>query len=420
MKCGNLIIVADGDIDDKDIINLACDEVLDTDDDLIHNDALDWRNIILNLSFRCYSVNDEDYLLAEKSNLVISRYFSRASRDKILEITSFLITKIQPLLINKKNAVIDKQSKGLNPKLGFSFGDDEVYEIWKKNGGIRSIPLCLTILSHLPIDKISTNLWWISPFILNLLDATSDLQNLRLPGVKLLHVMLEKVFIDQYSNKWLKFKDTGLFQEYERILINFCFYLPPSYDSQNTLLIWRQVFPAIYSLYKAQYIEDEYQLRLHILKFISEVILQNCLPRCGCKYDQLTSFLIHFMIEMIRTLGEKSTIYIQRVIYDIGQYLIKDPFFTAFDKLIFETIELVEAIIGYCNTTRVLEHRYDILGIILLIYGKLKNEESMSDKIRKQLQHTIKMLKDRGCNFSYEIKHLKSVKGIDYTELFAV
>lgn len=126
MKCGNLIIVADGVIDDKDIINLACDEVLDTDDDLIHNDALDWRNIILNLSFRCYSVNDEDYLLAEKSNLVISRYFSRASRDKILEITSFLITKIQPLLINKKNAVIDKQSKGLNPKLGFSFGDDEV------------------------------------------------------------------------------------------------------------------------------------------------------------------------------------------------------------------------------------------------------------------------------------------------------
>lgn len=412
MNLGEIrLILNDDNCNDRAVLK-ACEVLKKTQATDLISAGIDLKNLVLKL---CLYSLDGVNVRSEVVEQIDRLWQSLADVDECLEL---LIKTLEPLLI-KKPRVSEKQNKykGLNPKLGFSFGEEDIYADWKRKGGIKSIPLCFTILRYMKISQISQNIWWITPFILNLLDDTSDLHGIRMPAVLLLRTMLDCIFCKQSSTKWISFKDTGLFTEFENMLVNFCFYLPPSYDSEDTLRIWETVIPTMEVLYNAQFIHDIQKYKMHIQKFLGEVILQNCLLRCGCKYEKLTIYLLGTIRKEFENLGEDSTALLQRLIYDLGQYLIQDPFFTAFDALILEVTKTIRCTIEVCSDKRLVAHQYDFLGLILLIYGKLKLEEQDSDAAFTDLKEITAMLKTLGCDFTDDLQHLKDINGIDYSQL---
>ncbi|KAL3231529.1 hypothetical protein RNJ44_00564 [Nakaseomyces bracarensis] len=417
MSIENISIVYKVDKTNEEIVLRACDELNNMDAKGLTTAGFDLRELILKLCvYSLDGVRVVSKVIKEVDHLW-NLLADDGERDRCMEC---LISTIEPLLI-KKSRVDSKRTKykGLNPKLGFSFGEAEIYEEWKRNGGLRSIPLCFTILRYIKISQMSQNIWWINPYLLNLLDDTSDLHGIRMPAVLLLRTMLELVFYEQSSAKWISLRDTGLFSEYENLLVNFCFYLPPSYDPADTLRIWQTVIPTIGVLYKAQFVDDVVKRNLNTRKFLGEVVLQNCLLRCGCNYEKLTIFLLRTIRECFDYLGENSTVLLQRLIYDLGQYLVKDPFFTAFEPLVYEVIKTVRHAIEVCNNDRVLAHKYDFMALVLSIYGKLRQEGQESSNIDTELAGIVAQLKGVGVNFEDDLPHLKEINGIDYTLLFS-
>nr|CAO98781.1 hypothetical protein [Nakaseomyces delphensis] len=411
MSLDNINLYLKGDNGIGTALNV-CEELDNIEITELINAEINLEELILKLSSRSL----DGVKVNSKVNDLIDKLWQSLNNEE--ECVENMIKVIEPLLI-KKPRLTEKQKrlKGLNPKLGFSLGEDDIYEEWKRKGGIESIPICFVILKHLKISQISKNLWWIIPFIFNLLDDTSDLHGVRMPAVLLLRTMLNSIFYEQHSDKWMAFKDTGLFEEYENMLVNFCFYLPPSYDAAETLKIWETVIPTIQVLYKTQYIQDTARQKMHIQKFLGEVILQNCLLRCGCKYENLTTYLLRTIRVGFSYLGEDSIALLQRLIYDMGQYLIKDPFFTAFEPLMHEVTCTIEYTIQANNEKRIIAHKYDFLGLILLIYGKLKFEEQEKSIVMEELRDIVGMLNKIGCNFNEDIQHLKDINDIDYSQL---
>ncbi|CCF58588.1 hypothetical protein KAFR_0E04380 [Kazachstania africana CBS 2517] len=297
------------------------------------------------------------------------------------------------------------EQNGLKPQLGLALKGDKIMSDWKSQGGLKDIPIFNTILLNLPRNQISENLWWIRPGILSLLDDTTDLRGIKLNGVKLLGTLVDRCFID-VSDKWISFKETGLFDLTEPMVRNLCYYLPPTYSMEDSISVFEAVIPTLRCLYKAQYDIKDCKDMIGA-KILSQILLQHVIPRIGIRYEKLSELVISdIMCPMIRSLGETCVPYLQRIIFTVGEYLVRDPFITTSKSLVNAIINVLESVIdaaGYDNE-RIIAHQYDFLAMIIILFEKCENEGIVNDLILKKLKALVFRLNLNGSDIE-SMKH---------------
>ncbi|CCD27187.1 Tti2p NDAI_0J02950 [Naumovozyma dairenensis CBS 421] len=369
-----------------------------------------------------------DKLLHPQEGLVVNRE----------DIIKWLVDRLQPLLLkNSANTNASdlqkvkykfdngiKKNILLNTKLRLNmFQDDDDEKLkWKQNGGLNSIPLMYGILKLLHRNEISSNLWWINPAILNLLDDTTDLQGIVLKGVLLLNIFLQKFETFDKDDKWITFKDTGLFQLYEPLLKKMCYFIPPMNKEQESIQVMTLVFPVLNQLYYVEFERDLKERNKRISEVVSEILLQNIIPRLDLKYNKLLITLFDILIENIKILKTQSVIHLQRIIYVLGQYFVKNPFITLYEDVIIKILELVSNLIEECPSERLVFHKYDLLGLEIMILLKCRQEglivkEEVNDIIIS-LKKIMKQLESKGCNFEVDEKEMLISKHEDVRILF--
>lgn len=314
------------------------------------------------------------------------------------EILDRLINKLRPLLLRISENERQPTGNALKPHIGMSYKEDEQRREWKEQGGLKSIPFFYVVLRHLQNRDVSSNVWWITPGILNLLDDTNDINGVKLKGVFLLGVFLEYCFGDQKN--WVSFYDLGLFELYRPVLLNMCYYLPPAYDSGTSLQIMKTVFPVLNSLYRLQFFDSDLDYKYHLGQFLSEILLQNLVPRINLSSEPLTEYALQIISEMIKLLGTSSAVHLQRIVYVIGEYLVRNPFFTAFESLMHGTLNIIETLIVTCADDRIVAHKYDFLGLLLITLGKCKQEGKLTPAMLCKLRGLRRSLEKAGCNFT--------------------
>lgn len=338
----------------------------------------------------------------------IDYYFQR-NKSEHDEIMCVLISKLQPLLLKRKSnfELKEQRNLGLKPKLGMSLKEDNLMQAWVSQGGLKGIPLFYVILLHLKRRDISTNLSWIIPGILNILDDTTDIRRIKLRGVLLLQTLLNHTFMNETNDsKWIQFSSTGLFPLFEKTLINMCYFLPPSYNADETIAIWRVVFPTIQSLYKVEFLDNYTKYQYHLEKFMSEIILQNIIPRASLAYENLTLYALECTMNILRLQREGSVVHLQRLIFVLGEYIVRNPFYTTFPKLISKTLSVVSTLIKVCPNERIVAHRFDILSLILVTYDKCSQEDALNESILQQCKETISWLLNCDCAMGEQLSTL--------------
>lgn len=339
--------------------------------------------------------------LCHKCFSVISDFMT----DDLLQV---LIDRLRPMLLAIKNQKSSNSGRsrytvgtGLKPKLGFGGEEDRIRDEWKRGGGLKSIPLFYVILSHLKSQNISSNLWWITPGILNLLDDTSDIIGVKLQGVALLKQFLETT-VDLKDTSHFNFSQTGLFDAYQSILNSMCYYLPPSVDPKTTLTVWRAVYPTMLSLYRVQFHNEENIYCKHVKRFFSETILQIAIPRVSTDHVELTSFLLDLTIEILNLLKEQSVSHMQRIIYTLGEYLVRNPFITVFMPILHKTLSVLSTLASVCPKERVQAHKYDFLACAIILYEKCDQEGTLQNDTLSLLNNYIRLLERRQCDFTQD------------------
>ena len=338
----------------------------------------------------------------------IDYYFQR-NKSEHDEIMCVLISKLQPLLLKRKSnfELKEQRNLGLKPTLGMSLKEDNLMQAWVSQGGLKGIPLFYVILLHLKRRDISTNLSWIIPGILNILDDTTDIRRIKLRGVLLLQTLLNHTFMNETNDsKWIQFSSTGLFPLFEKTLINMCYFLPPSYNADETIAIWRVVFPTIQSLYKVEFLDNYTKYQYHLEKFMSEIILQNIIPRASLAYENLTLYALECTMNILRLQREGSVVHLQRLIFVLGEYIVRNPFYTTFPKLISKTLSVVSTLITVCPHERIVAHRFDILSLILVTYDKCSQEDALNESILQQCKETISWLLNCDCAMGEQLSTL--------------
>ncbi|CAI1524891.1 hypothetical protein SEUBUCD646_0J03270 [Saccharomyces eubayanus] len=324
----------------------------------------------------------------------IDCYFRRNVHDYD-GIIQALISSLQPLLLKgKSNSELqEQQNLGLKPVLGMSLKEDQLKEAWIRQDGLKSIPLFYVILLHIKRKDVSTNLSWIIPGILNILDDTTDLRKIKLRGVFLLQTALDHTFMHEINDsKWIQFSSTGLFPLFEKTLINMCYFLPPSYDANETLAIWQLVFPTINSLYKVEFFNEKNNYQYHLEKFMSEILLQNIIPRASLNYENLTLYALETTATVLKMQKEESVVHLQRLIYVLGEYIVRNPFYTTFPKLVSKALSVVDILLTVCPHERIEAHKFDILSLILITYDKCSQENALNESIELQCKGTMRGL----------------------------
>lgn len=315
------------------------------------------------------------------------------------ELLAWMIGRLRPLLLRIEEG--DRQPKktdnALKPKIGFSSKEDEQREEWRNRGGLKSVPYFYVVLLHLKNRHVSSNLWWITPGILNILDDTTDIVGIKLRGVFLLKVFLENCFEDQ--DHWISFSDLGLFELYLPVLLSLCYYLPPSYDSNTSLTVLRTVFPTLNSLYRLQFLSSDLKYKYHLGKFLSEILLQNLIPRVNFTSEPLTAYGLQVCCTVVEILGVSSAVHLQRMVYVMGEYLVRNPFFTAFNSLLDNTLNLIHILVVQSPAERVVAHKYDFYGLLLISFGKCKQEGKLTQEVLHKFKSIRQSLKAAGCNF---------------------
>ncbi|CAI4950632.1 CRE_HP_G0147140.mRNA.1.CDS.1 [Saccharomyces cerevisiae] len=338
----------------------------------------------------------------------IDYYFQR-NKSEHDEIMCVLISKLQPLLLKRKSnfELKEQRNLGLKPTLGMSSKEDNLMQAWVSQGGLKGIPLFYVILLHLKRRDISTNLSWIIPGILNILDDTTDIRRIKLRGVLLLQTLLNHTFMNEINDsKWIQFSSTGLFPLFEKTLINMCYFLPPSYNADETIAIWRVVFPTIQSLYRVEFWDNYTKYQYHLEKFMSEIILQNIIPRASLAYENLTLYALECTMNILRLQREGSVVHLQRLIFVLGEYIVRNPFYTTFPRLISKTLSVVSTLIKVCPNERIVAHRFDILSLILVTYDKCSQEDALNKSILQQCKETISWLLNCDCAMGQQLSAL--------------
>lgn len=364
-------------------------------------------NLIESLSYHSISTGVDIQINTDVLQ-TIDYYFQR-NKSEHDEIMCVLISKLQPLLLKRKSnfELKEQRNLGLKPKLGMSLKEDNLMQAWVSQGGLKGIPLFYVILLHLKRRDISTNLSWIIPGILNILDDTTDIRRIKLRGVLLLQTLLNHTFMNETNDsKWIQFSSTGLFPLFEKTLINMCYFLPPSYNADETIAIWRVVFPTIQSLYKVEFLDNYTKYQYHLEKFMSEIILQNIIPRASLAYENLTLYALECTMNILRLQREGSVVHLQRLIFVLGEYIVRNPFYTTFPKLISKTLSVVSTLIKVCPNERIVAHRFDILSLILVTYDKCSQEDALNESILQQCKETISWLLNCDCAMGEQLSTL--------------
>lgn len=292
-----------------------------------------------------------------------------------------LTNDLKPHLLRVKSEQSIKNT-GLNPRLGLSMKEDDIRDEWVKSNEVKYIGLFNLVLRKLQHKDISSNLWWIIPGILNLMDDTSYFEEIKLPSIKLFDNLLDCFGRESEDNsstannnikgKWIPIQDSGLFNLFEPILKKMLYFTPPSFPQEQTLQIWTNVYPTLIKLYQKQFSTSKYREMLLII--CNEVILQHSIPRSGFKHETLLMFALNQLLDMLTIVGESSVLLLQRIIYVVGETLVKDPFFTLFDGVVDKMISLISHLVQIFPIERIVAHQFDIMGLILLITIKCDQE----------------------------------------------
>ncbi|CUS24942.1 LAQU0S22e00628g1_1 [Lachancea quebecensis] len=324
------------------------------------------------------------------------------------EIWEKLAEDLRAMLIQLRNDQISsagrlKSSKkfSLKPTKGFSLEEEKVRDKWQKNGGKQSIPLFYVVLTHIKHRDISSNLWWITPGILNLIDDTTDLEGTKLQGFVLLRQFLTKS-IDLTDTNHFDFANTGLFKMFDSSLKSLWYHFPPSTEPLLTARIWDLVFSTFIPLCKAQFAKDCASYDLHISQFMSEILLQATLPRIAADHKNLTLQVLQYMEDIFDILGRKSVAHLQRIIFIIGEHLIRNAFITLFMPLVHKVLSTLTHLVDVCPEERVTAHKYDLLACALILSGKCHLEGTLDNETSSRLRKYLQALRQRGCTWDAE------------------
>lgn len=290
-----------------------------------------------------------------------------------------LVGKLKPNLppIQKKiskNGKFQPINRGLNPQLSFNQNGENVMKLWLQRQSWKCYGLFYLVLSKIPSSEVSSSLNWIIPGILNLLDDTEDLK-----GIKLVGVVLLNKWLDCYGDdRWLQFSQIGIYDIIEPILFNMLHLVPPLYSMEDTLQIWEILYPTILHLYRVQFDGNKrkYDIQLQIL--ISKNILQYSIPHCELKWDKLSEYQLVQLKELVVEIGESSVILVTRIIYTLGEILVKSPYITLFPNIMHAVLQVVQVLIEVVPEERITSHRFDIIGLVVILSKKC-SEEGVQD-----------------------------------------
>ncbi|AEY94984.1 FABL075Wp [Eremothecium gossypii FDAG1] len=329
--------------------------------------------------------------------------FKEIMTDELLD---HLIQQLQPMLLRTNNSRTTAAGRfkketatKLKPQLGFGIENENAVSAWKRSGGLRSIPLFYVVLSVLKHESISSNLWWISPGILNLLDESDDIEKVKLPAVKLLRRFLECT-IDVSDAVHFSFAATGLFAVYQPILVGLCHQIPPIIEARQSQIIWNTAYPTILALYRVQYANEGPEYKAELGQIFSELVLQLALPKVSMDHLELTNTLLDYTIQTLELLGAFSVRYLQRSIYVLGEYIVRNPFLTLFPPLVEKTLDTLAKLAEVCPPERVCAHRYDFLACLLITYEKCSTEDVLPDSTLDRIHRLAQLLRAAGCDFA--------------------
>ncbi|SCV99336.1 LAFE_0A00914g1_1 [Lachancea fermentati] len=356
-------------------------------------------------------------VLRSISYFVLDNKIEQNTRDLCSDTISNLITRdtlqnfitsLTPMLMQIKSKYVSAAgrfkslpSMTLKPTIGFTANEDKIREDWLASGGIRGISLFFVTLKHMEHRDISSNLWWITPGILNIMDDTTDLLRIRLKGAVLLDCFLGTTY-DSTDTAQFDFSTTGLFDVYYGCLRSMWYLLPPSTNSKITEQVWKIVFPAMLSLFKAQFASEDLLYSNQINKFLSEILLQGTLPRVAPDHVELTIDLLRYIQVVLQILGLRSAVHMQRLIYTVGEFIIRNPFITLFVPLIHETVTTLSEMVKVCPEVRVAAHKYDLLGGVFILYLKCRSEGKLDTQTLHFLRDYTRLLQAAGCKLSPE------------------
>ena len=289
--------------------------------------------------------------------------------------------------------------------------EDNIRNIWYEKNEIKYIGLFYFILMKLRHKDISGNLSWIIPGILNLMDDTDHLEEVKLPAIQLFHQLLVCFSNDNDNNdfnRWIQIQDTGIYNLFEPILKKMLFFTPPSFKPENTLKIWSTVYPTLIKLYQLQFNYNQHtafnkeQYNDILVQLCSEVILQHNIPRCeGLKYEKLLLFALDQLTIVLRLLGASSVILLQRIIYVIGENIVKDHYFTLFDHVVDKIIEFLKIlIVEIIPKERIEAHKFDLFGILVMITIKCDAEGKLEKDRLEHLQEILKQMEIKSVSVS--------------------
>ncbi|SCU80708.1 LANO_0B00936g1_1 [Lachancea nothofagi CBS 11611] len=325
---------------------------------------------------------------------------------------SLIIEDLRSMLVQIKNSQVsnegrfkDQEMLALNSNKGFNFAEDKIRSDWHEGGGRRSIPLFFMVLSQLKHRDISSNLWWITPGILNLMDDTSDLEGIKLGGVVLLRQFLTQT-IDLNDTVHFNFTNTGLAKVFEPILTSLWYHFPPSTDPQLTEKIWETVFTTLIPLYQVEYSQNRSLYYKSVSKFLSEIILQATLPRVATEYPELTLKVLKFVDTTIDILKERSVAHLQRLIYVLGEFLIRNGYITLFMPLVHQIVLTLTKLVVVCSRSRIVGHKYDLLACVTILSEKCFSEGTLDDETSAQFHAFVNLLKSKGCSWNQDERQL--------------
>lgn len=398
---------------DFEIARKQLDSILDRIANIDDLNTINNKTWLIQLveSLTYFIFDKESHSSKERLEVTTSRIWKKIkeSHDEPTPIINILIEDLRPHLLRTKNEKVVKQANknvGLNPKLGLSLQEDNMREQWHRNNEFKYIGTFSFILKNFRHQDVSSNLWWVIPGILNLMDDTSYFEDVKLPSIRLFYQLLEcftkKGTIDgsNSANKWIAIRDTGLYDLFEPTLKNMLFFTPPSFPKEQTFQIWSTVYPVLMKLYELQFNHppgDLQQYHEMLINLSNEVILQHSIPRCGFKYEELLVFALNQLNDILQIVGQSSILIFQRLIHVIGETLVSDPFFTLFDSVIDVIIKLIDNLIKKCPTERLIAHRFDIVGLIFIITVKCDKEGKLDGNSRlNSLQDLIHELNTHG------------------------
>ncbi|CEP60980.1 Tti2p LALA0_S02e04060g [Lachancea lanzarotensis] len=379
-------------IPDSSELKTACRDLIDCSNSLTNADRV---RSLESVSYFCLSPQISPQLKNECESC-----FRAVLNEESL---ATIIDDIRPMLLQVKNSRISEQGRLrqqealiLNPKKGLVFEEDDIRSKWAQVGGKRTISLFYVVLGQLRTKDVSSNLGWIVPGILNLMDDTSDLEGIKLQGVLLLKRFLSETVGYSYQPQF-DFSSTGLVKAFEPILTSMWYHFPQSTDPVLTKKIWDTVFPTLIALYRVEYSSRPQQLSENVSKFLSEVLLQVTIPRIAMDYPDLTIDTLKRIETCVQILREKSVIHLQRVIHVSGEYLICNVHIRNLKHIAHSVVSVLEAFIEECPTDRIIAHRYNLLACALVMCERSFAEEKLQgEEVYIECRSLIKALNSKG------------------------